>query len=159
MTSEAAQTRGLAVVRMGLVRSVFESAQPLILDPVHQPDILAATGKKPELSVTVAQRHELGDEDGQVGVFLQVEATIKAGEKVIAVANCEFAAFYVMGKDCEITKEQLIDTFAPAHLFAFCREHIGDLARRACGYVILPPAHFAVIRKSSESASVPPTKV
>lgn len=143
MTSEARQTQGLALLRMGLVRSTLDTMQPLILDPVHQGAIEAKFGARPTLSVNVAHRHELGPEPGQVSVFLHVEAVVKAKEQLIAVAQCEFVAFYVVGKDCEITQQQLIDTFAPAHLYAFCREHLADLTRRACGHLLVPPAHFA----------------
>lgn len=153
MTSEAKQTEGLHLVRMGLVRSSLEAARPLILDPVNQQAIEQQAGARSALDINVAQRHEFGPQAGQVAVFLSVEAIVKAKNEVLAVAQCEYVAFYVLGQKCEITQQQLIDTFAPAHLYAFCREHIADLARRAGGTLLLPPAHFAVIAPDAKAAN------
>lgn len=155
MTSEAKQTEGLQLVRMGLVRSSLEAARPLILDPVNQQAIEQLAGALPDLDINVAQRHEFGPQAGQVGVFLSVEAIMKAKDQVLAVAQCEYVAFYIMGQRCEITQQQLIDTFAPAHLYAFCREHIADLARRAGGTLLLPPAHFAVVAPDVKATDKP----
>lgn len=142
MTSEAKETRGLRLLRMGLVQSSFEAVQALILDPMHAKVIEQHFGAAPTLHVNVVNKHAPGPEPGQVGVFLQVEVVVKAKDQVLATARCEFASFYVVGPDSEVTLQQLIGTFAPAHLYAFCREHISDLFRRAGGQVLLPPAHF-----------------
>lgn len=150
MTSKASQTQGLHLVRMGLVGSSLEVAHPLILDPVHQEEIKKRTGLSPSLNVTLAQRHDFGPQPGQIAAFLRVEAVVRAKEEVLAVARCEYTAYYIMGPDCGISQQQLIDTFAPAHLYAFCREHLADLARRAGGQMLLPPAHFAVAEQRAD---------
>lgn len=141
--SEAAPTTGLTLIRMGLVRSSVETIAPLILEMAHTKEVQEKFGGQPQVSIEVAQRHERGKEEGQIGVFLQVTASITSPSKhTMATIFSEYASFYVRDQSCTIPVDDIINTIAPAHLYAFCREHIADLARRAGGNVILPPANF-----------------
>ncbi len=137
--NEPRPTAGLRIGHVRLIGSAFQFVRPPVQAGSAAP--IEAGGS----DVTV-QRHDDGSgADGAIRLRLTVSVEGRTEHGLRWQARVTYGAPFKIDDGAETTADLVRTVHGPAILYAFAREHIADLVRRAdLGQIILPPMNFSL---------------